>query len=61
MRLGAMIPGCGEAITERLREKGIDIDLARLDQVQLEDLLKDMGELTVDVDKGKAQVLITCE
>lgn len=56
-----MIPGCGEAITERLREKGIDIDLARLDQVQLEDLLKDMGELTVDVDKGKAQVLITCE
>jgi len=62
MRLGAMIPGpAGERLTERLREKGIDIDLARLDPAHLETMLKNLGELTIDVDQGKAQVRITCE
>jgi hypothetical protein len=62
MRLGAMIPGAaGERITERLREKGLDIDLAKLDPAHLETMLKNLGELTIDVDQGKAQVRITCE
>jgi hypothetical protein len=62
MRLGAIIPGyAGDAITRQLRERGIDVDLSKLDQAELENLLKNLGELTVDVDKGKAQVRITCE
>ena len=62
IRLGAIIPGyAGDEITRRLRERGIDVDLSKLDQAELENLLKNLGELTVDVDKGKAQVRITCE
>jgi SHOCT-like protein len=61
MRLSAMIPGCSEAIAEQLRERGVDVDLSKLDQVRLEEVLKSMEQLTVDVDHGKARVLITCE
>ena len=62
LRLGAIIPGfAGDEITRRLRERGIDVDLTKLDQAQLEDMLKNLGELTVDVDQGRAQVRITCE
>ena len=62
MRLGAIIPGyVGDDIKSRLRERGFDVDLSKLDQAALEDLLKNFGEMTVDVDQGKAQVRITCE
>jgi hypothetical protein len=61
MRLGAMIPGYGDAISEQLRRHGVDFDVSKLNAVNLEAALKDMGELAVDVDQGKAQVRITCE
>ncbi len=62
MRLGAMIPGAaGERITEHFRAKGLDIDLGKLDPAHLETMLKNLGELTIDVDQGKAQVRFTCE
>ena len=61
MRLGAMIPGYGEAIGERLRQRGIGLDLSKLGPADLEAVLKEMGELNVDVDQGKARVRITCE
>ena len=62
MRLGAIIPGyAGEDIKSRLRERGFDVDLSKLDQAALEQLLDNFGEMTVDVDKGKAHVRITCE
>jgi|SRR6516225_4832697 hypothetical protein len=57
MRLASLIPGFSkERATAHLRERGIDIDLAKLDYKQVEDLLKDMGELTIDVDDGKEVV-----
>jgi hypothetical protein len=65
MRLPTMIPGISEKISERLREKGIHVDFTKLDPDKLDELLKELGELTVDVDKGadkrKEQVRITCE
>jgi hypothetical protein len=72
VRLGAIIPGmmpgaAYEALTKHMREKGIEVDfsksnvLAALDAAQLEDLLKDVGELNIDVDDGKEQVRIFCE
>jgi hypothetical protein len=61
MRLGAMIPGYGEAISERLRQRGIGLDLSKLCAADFEAALKEMGELDVDVDQGKAKVRITCE
>ena len=61
MRLGAMIPGYGDAINEQLRRHGVGLDLSKLSAETLEAALKDMGEVAVDVDQGKAQVRITCE
>ena len=62
MRLGAMIPGFGgERLRARLRDKLVDIDLSKLDPAALEAMLKDLGEMNIDIDSGRAQVRITCE
>ena len=62
MRLGAIIPGyVGDDIKSRLHERGFDVDLSKLDEAALDELVKNFGEMTVDVDKGKAHVRITCE
>jgi len=62
MRLGAIVGGyADDEITRRLRERGIDLDLSKIDQSQIDDLMKNLGELTVNVDKGRSQVRITCE
>jgi hypothetical protein len=62
MRLGAIIPGFGgERLRARLREQCVDVDLSKLDSAALEAMLKDLGEMNIDIDSGKAQVRITCE
>src|SRR3989442_310945 len=62
MRLGAIIPGFGgERMQARLREQGIDLDLSKLDPAAIETMLKDLGEMNIDIDSGNAQVRITCE
>ena len=59
MRLGAMIPGCGEAVTEQLRKKGIDLDLSKMSPDVLESTLRDMGEMNID--DGRSHVRISYE
>ena len=59
MRIGAMIPGCGEAVTEKLRKQGINLDVTKLDPDQLEAALRDMGEM--EIDDGKSQMRISYE
>ena len=61
MRLGAIIPGTGDRIQQAMREHGIDFDVTKLDSGELESMLRDMGELNIDVDNGRAQVRVTCE
>ena len=62
IRLGAIIPGLArEHMSARLREQGIEIDLAKIDPAMIESLLKDLGEVNIDVNKGDEQVRITCE
>ena len=61
MRLGALIPGTGERLQEALRDRGVDLDWSKVDHAELAAILKDLGELTVDVDDGRAQVKITAE
>ena len=61
-RLGAMFPRvAGDRVTQKLRDQGIDI--AAIDFSQIENVLGELGETTIDVDegKGKAHVRITCE
>jgi len=62
MRLGALIQGNGLGeIGRRLREQGIDLDPSNLDPEHLDSLMRDLGEVTMDVDGGRARVRITCE
>ncbi len=61
MRLASLIPGFSAEATAHLRERGVDIDLSKFDYKQLEDLLKDMGEVTIDVNDGKETVRMAYE
>ncbi len=61
LKLGSLIPGLGNRLTHRFREKGIDLDLSKINANELETMLNDLGELTVDVDGDDAQVRIRCE
>ncbi len=62
LRLGAIIPGYArERVHAKLRERGVDIDLAKIDSATIESLVKDLGEINIDVNEGEEQVRITCE
>jgi len=65
MRLGAILPGIyGEGLQAHLRERGIGIDLTKLDAATIDELVREFGEMNIDIDSGrsrKAQVRITCE
>jgi len=50
-----------DRVSARLRERGIDVDLAKLDPAQVEAILAEMGELNIDVNGSGEQVRITCE
>ncbi len=56
MKLGSLIPGADARFVA-----GASGSLAKLDAKQLDELLNNMGEMTVDVENGKAQVKIWCE
>jgi hypothetical protein len=58
LRLGALLPG---VINKKITlDNGAVIDLSKITYTDLEAMIKDIGELTVDVD-GEAQVRIRCE
>ena len=65
MRLGAMIPGLsGAGLQARLRERGVDVDLSKIDVATIDQLVGEFGEMNIDIVSGrggKAQVRITCE
>jgi hypothetical protein len=60
LRLGALLPGMLGKKTIKL-DNGMEIDLSKVTYTDLEAMIKDIGELTVDVDGGDAQVRIRCE
>lgn len=61
-RIGALLPSVEvEPPSQAPRERGIDLDVGRFDPDRLEAVLREMGELTVDVDQGRKQVRISYE
>jgi len=59
LRFGAMFPRlAGPKLQDELRKQGLDLDFSKIDLSQVETLLNDLGETTIDVDGGKAQVRI---
>jgi hypothetical protein len=63
MRLGMLMPGIGNRINARLRARGVDFDLGRINEEQIESFLSRLGQLTIDVTDGgqQKQLRITCE
>ena len=61
MRLGTMIPGFHASMNARFRERGLDVDLSKLDPAALESMLSEMGEINIDVEQSGEQVRITYE
>src|SRR5437764_11071110 len=59
LRLGALFPGMLGKKKIQL-DNGTEFDLSKVTYTDLEAMIKDIGELTVDVD-GDAQVRIRCE
>jgi len=46
---------------ERLKARGLDIDFSQLDAAQLETLLTQVGDVSIDVDNGKATIRVVRE
>ena len=62
VKLGAMFPRvAADPLGKKLREQGIDVDLSKIDLSQIDTMLENLGETTIDVDEGRARVKITCE
>ena len=60
LRLGALFPTMLGKKKIQL-DNGMELDLSKITYADLEALIKDIGELTVDVDGGDATVRIRCE
>jgi hypothetical protein len=69
IRLGAIIAlFAGEKAAQRMRERGMDLDLAKIsgdlskmNGPEFDQFLKTLDDVNIEVDDGKAQVRITCE
>lgn len=62
MKLAALMPGGVQGTVEKaLADKGIHVDLAKLNPQQLEELVASLAELSVDVDSPNEKVRIFCE
>ena len=60
LRLGALFPGMLGKKKIQL-DNGVELDLSKVTYTDLEAMIKDIGELSVDVDGGDATVRIRCE
>ena len=60
LRLGALFPGMLGKKKIQL-DNGTELDLSKVTYTDLEAMIKDIGELSIDVDGGDAQVRIRCE
>jgi hypothetical protein len=61
LKFAAFIPqGAQGKVNEALREKGVNVDLAKITPQDLEDIVSNLDDMTVEVD-GKDTVRIFCE
>ena len=59
LRLSSLFPGM--FAKKKIQINGSELDLSKVTHEDLEAMIKDIGELTVDVDGGDATVRIRCE
>jgi len=62
VRLASLIPAQARVqVNEAMREKGIAIDLNQIKPENLEELIDQLNDLTVDVDQKSNKVRVFCE
>jgi hypothetical protein len=62
VRFGALIPQVAkERVNAALHEQGIPFDVDQLRPQDLEALVEQLSDLTVDVDQGETKVRVFCE
>ncbi len=62
VRLTSLIPAqARDHINEAMREHGLNFDVGQLKPENLEELIDQLNDLTVDVDQKDAQVRVFCE
>jgi len=62
VRLSSLIPEpARDKVNAAMREQGVAFDLNQLKPENLEDLIEQLGDLTVDVDQEKTKVRVFCE
>lgn len=62
VRLASLIPPQARArVDEAMRERGVTLDLAQIKPENLEELIDQLGEVTVDVDNEDVRVRVYCE
>ena len=62
VRLSSLIPPAArDEVNAELRKHGVPFDLNQLKPENLEELVEQLAELTVDVDQEKTKVRIFCE
>jgi hypothetical protein len=62
VRLGALVPPqAREKVNAAMARQGLDFDINQLRPENIEALIEQLGELTVDVDNERAKVRVYCE
>jgi hypothetical protein len=61
MRLGTMIPGWQQWMQACVKEHGKEVELGKLDPEAIEELLREAGEMNIDVGGTGERVRITLE
>lgn len=62
VRLTSLIPPrARDHVNEALREKGLDVDINQIKPENLEEIVDQLKDLTVDVDSDDAKVRVFCE
>ena len=62
VKLAALLPNqAQQRVADALSEKGIQVDLATIKPNDLEELIDQLSELTIDVDDDNEKVRIFCE
>ena len=62
VRLASLIPPQARArVNDAMHERGVTLDLAQINPENLEDLIDQLGDMTVDVDNEDVRVRVFCE
>lgn len=62
VKLASVVPGgAKDKIGDKLKDKGINIDLDNLDSKSLDEIVTGLGSMCIDVDDDKEKVKIFCE